>query len=644
MLTYAIAVARSGGVVPTSALTLLRNRSPAELPFHACQHLFWTNPSGSVAFAGWQDTLDDCGIGSRWHHTPDRVTAFTGWMWPRGRPWPGDRPWAAQLAEHLSTHPLEQGTDGFLGVFTALSLGRDGRGAVASDPLGIGLMYMAEGPELTVLSSRANLAARLLTAKSTASPPRDTLGTCWLAYSPYPIGTRTSFEGVEVAPAGAAAEIDPAYGIRLRRTAVPPWRGRPPSDEREALVGELRADIATSIRAALNLRVGRHLANLTGGKDSRLVLAVLLDEGLADEFEFRTWGSADLPDVLIARQIAATFGLRHEVRRTDEDLRESRAARAAALRDAGYGEVPRREMVFRVTAGSWFGMRNVSEPGSASPPRGERVLLSGLFGETLRTNFPQTGWLKSMPQLEAFPREGLGFGSAGILRPEAKAYYDEEARRAVLDEFTEGDGPQDAVDAFYIRHRLRRWSGTGLEIDQRNRVFPLYSHAGLRAAFGIGAQDRHAEWIHFEIMHRACEPLARLPFDKGGWDKRLHSGSSSPDPQAEAAPAPSGPARPSVQSVPPSDSRQRTGRGPRTRTVRRDRRQKAESTDLEIMRRYLLDDRSNPVFDIVDPDATAAVLDRFTELRDSTKLQLFGALTAAMWLGGSGITIQADPS
>lgn len=55
--------------------------------------------------------------------------------------------------------------------------------------------------------------------------------------------------------------------------------------------------------------------------------------------------------------------------------------------------------------------------------------------------------------------------------------------------------------------------------------------------------------------------------------------------------------------------------------------------DLGIMREFLRHDPLNPVFDIIDPVATHGALDRFSSLAETEKMQLYGALTAAIWLG-----------
>jgi hypothetical protein len=36
-------------------------------------------------------------------------------------------------------------------------------------------------------------------------------------------------------------------------------------------------------------------------------------------------------------------------------------------------------------------------------------------------------------------------------------------------------------------------------------------------AFAIGAENRHAQWIHYQLMEAACEALLHVPFTSGNW-------------------------------------------------------------------------------------------------------------------------------
>src|SRR4051794_32561784 len=56
MLTFAVAVAEQGQRVPVAVTALLSEVTLDEVPFFARRHVLWSAPSGSVVFAGWQDT------------------------------------------------------------------------------------------------------------------------------------------------------------------------------------------------------------------------------------------------------------------------------------------------------------------------------------------------------------------------------------------------------------------------------------------------------------------------------------------------------------------------------------------------------------------------------------------------------------
>jgi hypothetical protein len=61
------------------------------------------------------------------------------------------------------------------------------------------------------------------------------------------------------------------------------------------------------------------------------------------------------------------------------------------------------------------------------------------------------------------------------------------------------------------------------------------------------------------------------------------------------------------------------------------------------MRKYLVDDTSNPVHELVDRSRVAALLERFAELTDAAKRQMYGALSAAIWLGHADIAYRDEP-
>jgi hypothetical protein len=626
MLTYALVVERGSRLGP-GVLALLRDVAAPAVPFVAQRHVVWSDPAGAITFAGWESTGDDDPVGSRWAADEAGLTAFSGHTWPRARPWAAGRPWAEQLADHLRAHPLRDGTDDLLGVFTAVSIDHHGRGAVAGDALGLALVYRAQHGDTTVLSSRASVAAAVLGAATGAPPRRDTWSTGFLAFSGRSMGPGTGYVGVEALPVGAVVVVDPGHAPRVERRSARPWRlsgDAAPSPE-EVLAG-VRSDITTSLEAALAMPVEHHILNLTGGKDSRTILAAALNAGLAEAFEYQTWGAEDLPDVVIARQISDQLGLPHVVNAATPLGAQWRADRDAALAATGHVALGRRELNLRLTVGSHLGMLNAIDPQVSCPPHGDRTVVSGLTGELLRANYPSAGRLRTVEDVERFLFVGLRFGVAGILRADVRSAYEDALWQMVFEDTT-GDEVPDVLQAFFLRQWLRRWFAVLQEVDELDRVFPLYSPFGIRAMFEMGPAVRHSEWLHHQLTRSASARLADLPFTKAGWP-----------PEVEPAPR----ARRPAQGRPPVPGRPATrppapfgGSGaPTDRTVKRDQRAAQEEGDVAVMRRFLLDDSSNPLQELLDPRGVATALDRFGELNGRAKLQLYGALSAAIWLGG----------
>ena len=618
MLTLALTVAHPQKVVDPRTGAVLDSRRPAEVPFEVAHHLRWSSPAGSVQLAGWQDALAE--PGRHWHETDGGFVAFTGDPWPRGQAWTGGMSWAAQVAEHLTPRALSVGTDHLLGAFVAVALDRDGSGTVAADPLGLGHVYWGSNGDMTVAASRASLAARLLAGAAT--PSRDPIAAGWLAFGEYPHGSATTYAGLEVLPPGAHLEISWQDGARLVRGRPRLWTFESSIGEPAELIDEIRRDIACSLRRVADAPAERRRLGLTGGRDSRTILAVLLDEGLGDAFELETYGPSHLRDVSIATEIANIFGLRH---RNAYSLggRAYRLERAASLRAAGYEDLSDRELALRLMVGMTSGMRNLGFPCHGHPAVDRETVVSGYCGETLRTNFPQSNGVRTQDEAAEFPFAHLQLGRAGFVRPAAREHYERQVRAMVLEGTAAKDDGRDLVDAWYLSNRLRRVVAPEQELNSDGWVYPLYSVTGLRTGFAIGPDERRAERIPYEIIRRSCPKLLYVPFDSGAWSDRLTG-----RPPAPSVAGPAAKRRTTSPSAPAKSS---------TSTVGAVLRGERAETDSEIMLRFFAD-ASNPLFELGDQKALLEQADHLDRASGAVQHQLYGALTAAIWLGRHEIT------
>jgi hypothetical protein len=468
-----------------------------------------------------------------------------------------------------------------------VSLDRDGLGEVVSDPLGFSFTYLGEDTDLLVVGSRAELVARALAGPACRRPPLDPVGVCGLAYSGYRIGNRTGYEGVRTLEAGDVVQIRGLQSSGVVSSRLP-WM---PDTDAGAVDGSEPLDVILSeiidiASTTLSLPAERHLADLTGGKDSRLLLAALLHAGIADRFVFRTDGSDELADVKIARGLADTMGLDYE----------------ASLRFPGHSTtyVERLEAFVAISGGvvnCWD-----TKAATADLPR---VRLSGLTGECLRAHSQVTRTMTSVADLERYLNEVLRFGRLGLVRPEVATAYEQAAYALLLADHP--GHPLDRLESFQIRTRARARYGPLDELDRDHRVAALYSIDAIRAAFSLPPEERHRERVHFELMRRVAPDLVSHPFAGPGWSPHLQPQNTSPE--ASSA-VPAGAPRP----------------GSLMAMLRR-----SAAGDNRDALREIVASRTNPAWDLLDQDRTIDAVERIDVLDPGSRTELFGAVTAALW-------------
>lgn len=615
MHSFALAVAKPGRTVPPYVIEILNEAAPADLTFEAESHVRWSDSRGRTVYGGWQARTDHFAVGSHWDVRSSGLTAFSGHLWKHGVAWATGSSWASQLADQFDRDPLVSSLDDYQGVYTAISVSPDGNGCVTSDPLGFGALYRAESDDVVVVSSRCALAARLVT-KPGQRAPRDPEGVASIAYCLYMIGNHTGFGGVETIPPGSYLALSANEKARVRTWSARPWLpdGTERADDLAALVDRVRAELAASLRAQSEIPARVRIANLTGGRDSRLVLSLLLSEGIADRFIFNTFGAPALPDTVVATSIADRFGLNH--RATTREQSNENLAYASAIA----ATVPVLTYEERIRHHLWLtsGLLSIWDLRSWPPNRSPAMVLTGLFGESMRTIYHGQE-VPTMRKLLARVRsKGFNFDPAGILTPEGRAHYDAQMEARLLELEPDGGDPQDALDGFYLSGRLRRWFGPQHDCEPPNRVFPLYSMRAIRAAYALGGAARRSEILGFELMRASCDELATMPFSAYSWPEAAID--RLPDAERYRNP----PATPKVGGL----------KAP-TRTVNRDDQDRNADERVPILRAQLDIGREHPLFDLIDRDALLRALDGFSGLEYRARAGVQSAVSAAMWMNGA---------
>ncbi|MDH3707514.1 MAG: hypothetical protein OES57_15715, partial [Acidimicrobiia bacterium] len=310
MFTYAL-VHASGGL-PPRVRRHLEDVDRAHLfdellSFPVRERLLWFDASGSVAVVGWWSGLDELGAGRPWCERDGSLTAFTGYVWPRRRGWRWTESWAQQLGDELDGDAVRADDLGLSGVFSAVTIDDAGDGLLVGDPLGFSLVYRGVAQGITVYGNRSAVCAQIL-AGPDQSPRRSAANACWMAFAGDYVDDVTGFDDVEVVPIGTRVEVTSTAVVEVP-TASPATAFEPGElsvDEAVELIGdELTAELELVAAIPASCRV----ADLTGGKDSRLILSGLLRAGRTDDFTFYTVGGPTTPDVMVSDRLVERYGL-----------------------------------------------------------------------------------------------------------------------------------------------------------------------------------------------------------------------------------------------------------------------------------------------------------------------------------------------
>ncbi|WP_146112872.1 hypothetical protein [Arthrobacter sp. MYb214] len=272
----------------------------------------------------------------------------------------------------------------------------------------------------------------------------------------------------------------------------------------EELLDLATIEIQQNVRAAANSGSAERIAHLTGGFDSRLVLAAAKSQGVVDQFRFFCKGDPVQEDTKIAQSAAAKVGAIMTLRNgTPSDYQVS-----------DYGGALLSSML--VSSGI------LPTGPSAGHQESDVTLLSGGYGETFRSFYgTRIGRLDSGkltgeyfgstiwgPYL--FSPDGSGLFSSKFISSYASKIDAELDKGRKL-----GVAEDDLPDFLYLQIRNRYFVGVITSNWNRyiNRFDPLYSPSGIKLAFKLGLKKRMDNLIGFELMKRMCEPLLSVPFD-----------------------------------------------------------------------------------------------------------------------------------
>jgi hypothetical protein len=438
---FTLAVSASTADACAALTERARVTDPRIMPIPGPAEVTWRSPDGRAAMLRWGQAADPAA---------SAVTSASGTIWADTDISGGTRP----------------------PVYAKTSITR-------VDPV-----YVAEIPGAVVLSDRAMWAAAVAGRIGEHDPDH----ACALLNAGYPLGTATPFKGVSALPPASSAHL-----LSGRLTLV-----RGDLNESGLSHEATAADVASALTAAVAplAKAGEPVElSLTGGKDSRIIVAALVAAGVP--VRVKTHGFPEHPDVTVAAEVARRLGIEHRVLTPTEP--SQRTDVAARLRAA-----------VLVADGMLSAFENVGRPDPSAPPA---LTAGGHGGELLRGGYAEVAAGRRAARLRAAEvLRRLTTKHAGLLRRGTAAAYMAGLTPWTATALTRG--PLALLDDFYLVNRAGRWSAAARQayLIRERLVQPLFDEGVVRAARAIPLALRTDGTLPRTVLTELSPVLADVPY------------------------------------------------------------------------------------------------------------------------------------
>ena len=368
---------------------------------------------------------------------------------------------------------------------------------VLTDPLGMEQVYVYHHGPTVVVSNSVRLIEQTCGLRAV-----DEIGASLFLSLGWVGGNRTLRESVQVLPGGyvyrwesSGASTSFAY---LPRTGLAQL-----SQHCNELRFDELAHTFVSMLRALSDSLGPLACPITGGRDSRVLVAAVIASGVPATFF--TGGSAGSADVQIGTKIAEAFRLPHQVGNSMEAVTD--------CWDEGVRRLIRQN----------DGMVNLWQVANSIPQcqniQSLPLELWGVGGEIARGSYyrsqclPPT--LADSQMLRLFP-SCLIREDTQLLKGKTRQLALQSMRETCQAFLDDGFAPQHVPDAFYTFERVRRWAGTNARSFSPvcDLFTPFCTRPYIETALAMPLPDRITGQIYPKLILATEPSLLDFPYDK----------------------------------------------------------------------------------------------------------------------------------
>lgn len=376
------------------------------------------------------------------------------------------------------------------GPFAILKIKQNQTVEILNDAFGIHPLFWFQDEKIKICGTRADIVAHAASALSSYIPSLNIGCIKMLVVLSQAEGNQTAIQKINVVPFGHKISLDQS-GMNHKRYWPIDWR-QPPESQANVRENVLRI-VDGQISALKNLVAQSEYPleiDLTGGKDSRSLLAMCHKAKILDKVVFLTQGVESFPDVKIASNIAKSLDLNYVVTDWLPPLNPW-------------------EEECKMRALESFGRRGCME--GALPKAGNTWRVKGFLGETWRTCYPNRREPKTMEIVLNFHRSKFRSRKPFMDPLEFQKQLDKsEARLHRI--HNRGNPLSNITDIDFIT-QYQRVSFSG-RIRNFDRVFlGLYAPKAHRIAFSLGLDDRRSGWMMQQAFDY-CGLNIDVPFTK----------------------------------------------------------------------------------------------------------------------------------
>ncbi|UTW48563.1 hypothetical protein [Bacterioplanoides sp. SCSIO 12839] len=373
---------------------------------------------------------------------------------------------------------------------------------VFSDFSGYSSCYYHNSSDLFITGNSAQLVASFIEANLEGKYNWRTMS--WLASTTMIWGDQTIYDGVQKLAAGDYLELTRNTNeLKIRNFSTNFYTPLYFSSDiqKNAYIEDVLGKMCNKVAWYLGRGIKIH-THLTGGKDTRMILALLMGSGAISNIDkIQTSGDEDNGDVIVARLIAKKLGLDslHQVNSGNKS-RSSADPRKMATR-------------FVYCSNRYEGQLTPFDGGEKVIPRlpGACSLMGG--GGEIYRNKLNIDTNNKEENVNALLNAYCRYNKLGLLNDRA-IHFQRGYIQDVVQVYKNNHILNQEMK-FYIDQRLSNWGAAHFRHGAGGRI-PVLIDFDL-ARYQASTVDNKSEDIHFEIIRHACPELLDIPFLNQRW-------------------------------------------------------------------------------------------------------------------------------